>query len=162
MLLRGVVLPKRALDQTDIETTKARAARSGRSYGGTPFRGNGGDRGRDSFNYAAPNSYSRPPNQNHQSYGDQIGYNSHHYPQQHPSSWQPPPPGVTGFARSPPPPPNLYSSYSQSRQAQSAPASYDGQYQRPMPPFGGYEGAYGHRNDGNGSSNHGPPGYGRY
>jgi hypothetical protein len=55
MLLRGVKLPTRVLDQNDIEGTKSRAARSGRSHGGAPLRGNGGFRGRDSFNYSGSN-----------------------------------------------------------------------------------------------------------
>lgn len=165
MLIRGVKLPNRALDQTDIETTKARAARSGRSHGGAPLRNGAGGRGRDFPNYAAPNSYSRPPNQSQQTYGGQNGYNSNPYTTPQTSSWQPPPPGVAGFARGPPPPPpNSYGSYahSQYRHAQPAPAAYSAQYQHQTQPFG-QNAAYDYRRNGSGGPDHGPPpGYGRY
>ncbi|PQE27507.1 5 -3 exoribonuclease 2 protein [Rutstroemia sp. NJR-2017a BBW] len=46
MLLRGVELGKPVLNQSDIEMTKSRAARSGRSHGGVPLSGDG--RGRNS------------------------------------------------------------------------------------------------------------------
>ncbi|KAL9019356.1 MAG: hypothetical protein Q9185_003342 [Variospora sp. 1 TL-2023] len=45
MLLRGVKPAPPALDRQDIETTKAKAAHSGRSFGGAPFRGGGRGRG---------------------------------------------------------------------------------------------------------------------
>ncbi|MCJ1284596.1 5'-3' exoribonuclease 2 [Xylographa opegraphella] len=55
MLLRGVKLAPAALDRADIEATKGRANRSGRSYGGAPLRGNNGSaRGRGSFDYSNP------------------------------------------------------------------------------------------------------------
>lgn len=55
MLLRGVQPAPPALNREDIEATKGRAAHSGRSFGGVPFRGNnGGGRGRGGgqINYA--------------------------------------------------------------------------------------------------------------
>ena len=83
MLLRGVKLPSRALDQSDIEGTRSRAARSGRSHGGVPLRGNGGSRGRDSFNYAGSNSFSRPQIQNQQSYRGYNDFNNNYAPPQY-------------------------------------------------------------------------------
>lgn len=38
MLLRGVKFPPPALDRSEVEATRARAGRTGRSYGGVPFR----------------------------------------------------------------------------------------------------------------------------
>jgi 5'-3' exoribonuclease 2 len=106
MLLRGVKFPVPALNQNDIETTKGRAAKSGRNHGGVPLRGDG--RGRNSFNYSSSNSYSSVPS-HQQSYGSQ---NNHNNPYPGPPGWQPPPPGVSGFARGPPPPPpGSYGSY---------------------------------------------------
>jgi 5'-3' exoribonuclease 2 len=164
MLLRGVKLPSRALDQNDIEETRSRAARSGRSHGGVPLRGNSGSRGRDSFNYAGSNSLSRSQNQSQKSYGGYDEYNNNNYAPLQVSSWQPPPPGVAGFARGPPPPPpGPYGAYphAQSYQSQSRPPAYGNQHQPPMPQFG-YDTAYDHRNNSNGPPNYGPPGHGRY
>lgn len=158
MLLRSVKLPTRALDQSDIEGTKSRAARSGRSHGGAPLRGDGGFRGRDSFNYAGSNSYSRSQNLNQQSHSGYNDYNNHNYPPPQ-TSWQPPPPGVAGFARGPPPPPpGSYGAYphTQSYQAQTRPPNYGSQHPPPMPQFG-YDAAYDHRNKNNGRPNYGPP-----
>ncbi|MCJ1477372.1 5'-3' exoribonuclease 2 [Lambiella insularis] len=61
MLLRGVKLNAPMLDRADIEATKARANRSGRSYGGALLRGgNGHDRERGNVNYASsrPNPFA--------------------------------------------------------------------------------------------------------
>ncbi len=166
MLLRGVKLPARALDQTDIEMTKGRAARSGRSHGGAPLQGGGGQRDRDGFNYATSNSYSRPPNQGRQSYSNQNGYNNFRYAPQQPPNWQPPPPGVAGFARGPPPPPpSSYGPYSQAQSRQQPPSVPHGSQYQPQPPMQpiGYQGAYPDRNNGRNAPNDGPPGaYGRY
>jgi 5'-3' exoribonuclease 2 len=41
MLLRGVKFPPPALNPADIEATKGRAARSGRSNAGVPLQGDG-------------------------------------------------------------------------------------------------------------------------
>lgn len=163
MLLRGVNLPARALDQSDIEGTRSRAARSGRSHGGVPLRGNGGPRDHDSFNYAGSNSFPRPYNQSRQSPGGYNEYNNRNYaPPQ--ASWQPPPPGVAGFARGPPPPPpGSYGAYphTQSYQAQTHLSNYGSYHQPPVPQFG-YDSAYDHKNNNNGRPNYGPPSNGRY
>ena len=86
MLLRGVKFAAPALTRSDIEVTKGRAARSGRSHGGVPLQGNG--RARNSFNYSSSNQ--NPPSQSRrQSYGSQNGgYNNYQVP---PPGWQPPP-----------------------------------------------------------------------
>ena len=67
MLLRGVKFPPPALDRADIEETKNRAGRNGRSYGGAPFRPENG-RGRGRMDYSArpplplpPPHYAAPP-----------------------------------------------------------------------------------------------------
>ena len=60
MLLRGVKLAPPVLDRSDIEATKGRASKSGRSFGGAPLRGGGG-RGRGGqMNYAdqRPNPFA--------------------------------------------------------------------------------------------------------
>jgi 5'-3' exoribonuclease 2 len=142
MLLRGVRFPEAALNQADIEATKGRAARSGRAHGGVPLKEDG--RGRNSFNYASSNQY--PQSQNHQqSYGSQNGYNGYNnnYPVP-PPSWQPPPPGTSGFARGPPPPlPTSYGSYgrgqAQAPSGYSQPPAYYGSQSGYGPPPGGYD-----------------------
>lgn len=100
MLLRGVKFAEPALNRSDIEVTKGRASRSGRSHGGAPLQGNG--RGQNSFNYSGSNQNHHPPS-HRQPYGSQNDHYSN-YPVP-PPGWQPPPPGVGGFARGPPPPP---------------------------------------------------------
>ncbi|KAA8565891.1 hypothetical protein EYC84_009704 [Monilinia fructicola] len=126
MLLVGVDFGQPALNQSDIEMTKSRAARSGRNYGGVPLQGDG--RGRNQFNYGSGNNnrsngnrYNGPgttaPRYNNQSYGSQNNYNNYSQPPP-PPGWQPPPPGLGAFARGPPPPP---------------PGSYGG-YPPPPPP----------------------------
>jgi 5'-3' exoribonuclease 2 len=99
MLLRGVVFPPPALTPGDIETTKSKAARSGRAHGGVPLNGDG--RGRNSFNYSSSNQYQSHNSQRHNS------YNQNPFPVP-PPGWQPPAPGTGGFARGPPPPPAGY------------------------------------------------------
>jgi 5'-3' exoribonuclease 2 len=113
MLLRGVELGKPVLNQSDIEMTKSRAARSGRSHGGVPLSGDG--RGRNSVNYSSGNKNHYPPRNN--PYQPQNNYNNP-FPIP-PPNWQPPPPGVGAFARGPPPPP---------------PGSYGGYPAYPPPP----------------------------
>lgn len=131
MLLRGVKFPKPALNQSDIEATKTRAAgRGGRggfggnNYGGASHRGNGRDnRGRESYNRGSSGGPQRPP-QN--AYGHQ-NMNQAAYGQQ----WMPPPPGLPFNGLPPPPPPGF--------------GNYGSQFQQPpppgtngMPPRGGY------------------------
>jgi 5'-3' exoribonuclease 2 len=94
-----------ALTRSDIEVTKGRAARSGRSHGGVPLQGNGGPR--NSFNYSSSNQ-NPPPTNYRQSYTPQNGYKQNPIP---PPGWQPPPPGIGGFGRGPPPPPPSFYGY---------------------------------------------------
>src|SRR5690242_7527071 len=90
MLLRGVKFNAPALNASDIEITKGRAAKSGRSHGGVPLQGDG--RGRNSFNYAGGNqnqnqnqyqgqnnrqSYGGPPGGGYN--GNRNGYNGNNY-----------------------------------------------------------------------------------
>jgi 5'-3' exoribonuclease 2 len=130
MLLRGVKFPPPALDASDIEATKGRAAKSGRNHGGVPLKGDG--RGRNNFNYASSNQY--PATHDRQSRGSQNGYSSNPFPVP-PPGWQPPPPGAGSFARGPPPPPPGYGSYGRGQP----------QVTHSQPPGYGY--------------GHGPPGY---
>ncbi|EAS32368.3 5'-3' exoribonuclease 2 [Coccidioides immitis RS] len=73
MLLPGVKFNPPVLDKTDIEVTKAKAQRSGRSFGGAPLHsGNGRGRGRISYASDRPNpfaahldpSFKPPPHMN--------------------------------------------------------------------------------------------------
>lgn len=106
MLLRGVKFPPSALDQADVEATRNRAGRSGRSYGGAPLRGDHGGRGRGQISYAdaRPNPFAAHLN---------PGFNNVSAPGNYwatppaPSGmgWAPPPPGSDPFMRGPPPPP---------------------------------------------------------
>lgn len=108
MLLRGVKFPPPALNQSDIEATRGRASKTGRSYGGVPLKGDG--RGRNSFSFTSSDQHTSALGHQH-SYGSQNGYNGSNYPIP-PPGWQPPPPGMSGFARGPPPPPpGTYGTY---------------------------------------------------
>lgn len=111
MLLRGVKLLPPALDRADIEATKGKANRSGRSFGGAPLRddyGNGNVRGRGQISYAdsRPNPFAAhinpnypPPNMSSNPRGP--------LPSHPPSAWLPQPPGAQAFRRGMPPPPPL-------------------------------------------------------
>ena len=92
MLLRGVKFAPPALDRADIEATKGRANRSGRSHGSAPLRGrNGNDRGRGSISYAPdprPNPFAlhvppgyAPPSAGANYYGGA--------PRPYPAEWRP-------------------------------------------------------------------------
>lgn len=125
MLLRGVRLPKQALDRHDIEALRRTLDSSGRSHGGVPLGRNGSDGGRrgDRVNYAPRGMHSngRGGNQQYQSardrstFGQHQGYNSqrqqlHNPPPPMPSfqqrqPWIPPPPGHPNFGQGMPPPP---------------------------------------------------------
>lgn len=119
MLLRGVKFAPPALNAADIEATKGRAARSGRSNGGVPLQGDG--RRNNGINYGSSNRNGYPQSNGHQ------------------NSWQPPPPGMQGFGRGPPPPPppGAYSNYNQGAPGHGPPG-YGGYQPRGPPP--GYEG----------------------
>jgi 5'-3' exoribonuclease 2 len=140
MLLRGVIFNPPALNASDIEQTKSKAAKSGRSHGGVPLKGDG--RGRNSFNYAGGNQSNQHQGygqNNRQSYGSQNknGYNNApYYPPPPPGSggWAPPPPGMGAFGSGPPPPPPGYG-YNGSGPNQGPPG-----YPQPPPRQYGYNG----------------------
>ncbi|EHK97694.1 putative 5'-3' exoribonuclease 2 [Glarea lozoyensis 74030] len=148
MLLRGVQFKPPALNASDIEQTKSKAAKSGRSHGGVPLKGDG--RGRNSFNYAGGNQSNhhqggygqnnRPANNSYNN-----GYsNTPYYPPPPPGSgWAPPAPGMGGFGSGPPPPPPPGYGY-------NGPAHIPGPpgYSQPPPQQYGYDGR---PNNGNGS-----------
>ncbi|RKF77433.1 5'-3' exoribonuclease 2 [Golovinomyces cichoracearum] len=90
ILLKGVVIPPPALTPTEIETTKEKAARSGRNFGGVPLYGDG--RGRKHFNYGHSNS-QQIGNNIHGQHGLTSNYSNNYCKNQFPSlpqSWQPP------------------------------------------------------------------------
>ncbi|KAL8801432.1 MAG: hypothetical protein Q9182_004449 [Xanthomendoza sp. 2 TL-2023] len=109
MLLRGVQPAPPTLHREDIEATKAAAARSGRSFGGAPLRGNGRGRGAggDHSNYGdkRPNpfaahvtpGYAPPPPPPYFQGGRGP-------PPMPPQGWVPPPPGGQYNGYGPPPP----------------------------------------------------------
>ncbi|KAM7200560.1 XRN 5'-3' exonuclease N-terminus domain containing protein [Naviculisporaceae sp. PSN 640] len=166
MLLRGVKLPKPALDRSDIEILKSKSNKSGRGYGGVPFRGNGRG-GRGGFNYG-PNGRNGGGSyqQSQQGYGN--GYNNgagrggyggggggnNRYDNRQggsysaPPAWQqsapPPPPGFPGFGTGPPPPPPAHLAGG-GRYNQGYGGSHDRYVPPPPPPGysgGGYRGGY--------------------
>jgi 5'-3' exoribonuclease 2 len=127
MLLRGVELPRKALNPGDISLTKNKAARSGRSHGGVPLNGDGG--ARNSFSFSSSNQHHE------RSYGNQNGYNGYRNNPVPPPGWQPPPPGTGGFARGPPPPlPNPNGPYGRG-QPQAPPG-----YPQPPPHYSSHSG----------------------
>ncbi|KAI9839684.1 MAG: 5'-3' exoribonuclease 2 [Sclerophora amabilis] len=114
MLLRGVKFPTPALDHADIEATKSRASRTGRGYGGAPFRGeNGRGRGRGRFDYNVQRSNPIPIPQGNgfRPHGNRSGYDMPQWSGSQPppppgmsSSWPPPfAPGSGNFFPGPPP-----------------------------------------------------------
>lgn len=113
MLLRGVQPAPPALDRQDIESTKAKAAHSGRSFGGAPLRGNGNGRGRGGSHLNYSNGDNRP-----------NPFAAH----VNPGFAPPPPPNFQGRGGPPqgwvPPPPHYFS----------------GQYNGYVPPQQGYNG----------------------
>jgi 5'-3' exoribonuclease 2 len=148
MLLRGVKFSAAVLNQSDIEATKGRAAKSGRSHGGVPLRGD--SRGRNTFDYASSNHQPQMHNRQ-QNYGSHNSYSGHSssYPPL-PSGWQPPPPGTGTFARGPPPPlPNAYEPYDQRQEQVSPPLHYGAHSGYGLPP-----GAYEDRRRGDGSGHY--------
>lgn len=132
MLLRGVQPAPPALDRQDIETTKAKAAQSGRSFGGAPLRRNDSGRGRGGghINY---NSGDNRPNP----FAAHI--NPGFAPSAPPPQWYngyapPPPPGQNSYRGGPPQPPPQANSY----------YGYNQGYGPPPPPqdrrYSGYDG----------------------
>ena len=108
MLLRGVKFPPPALDRADIEATKGKANRSGRSFGGAPLRGgygNGNGRNGGQISYAdnRPNPFAAHINPNYASPG--VSSNSRGPPPpQPPHGWLPQPPGAQALRGAPPAP----------------------------------------------------------
>ncbi|KAI1004139.1 5'-3' exoribonuclease 2 [Podosphaera aphanis] len=99
MLLRGVKLPTPTLTHSDIENTKGKAARSGRNHGGAPLAGDG--RGRNQFNYGAPNQH-HSKNNNRQRVNSNS-YNNNSFSGSTPG-WQASPLGTARFSSGPPAP----------------------------------------------------------
>ncbi|KAL8726274.1 MAG: hypothetical protein Q9166_006820 [cf. Caloplaca sp. 2 TL-2023] len=135
MLLRGVQPAPPTLNREDIESTKAQAARSGRSFGGAPLRGNGrgrgggGDGGQINYGDNRPNpfaahinpGYAPPPPPHFQG-----GRGPAPIP---PQGWVPPPPGqYNGYG---PPPRQDFNSF-------HPPPSHNGYRGGPPPPPNGY------------------------
>ncbi|KAL2018058.1 hypothetical protein VTK56DRAFT_1324 [Thermocarpiscus australiensis] len=166
MLLRGVKLPRPALDRSDIEILKGKAQRSGRSYGGVPLKNNYNGGRRDTINYAPGGGpagqgsrggrgpYQQPDRDYGNGYGN--GYGSGYgsgYGGQHqyapPPAWQPPPPGYPGFGVGvPPPPPPAHLSGGGYGQGYGGSQGYGQGYRNdyyasgPPPPHGSYQGGY--------------------
>lgn len=134
MLLRGVKFSPPALNQSDIEATKGRASKSGRSYGGAPLQS--GSRGRNSMHFTSSNQYT-PRYQEGQA--SPQNYTNSNYPAPPPGR-QPPPPNVGGFARGPPPPPPSTFEYSSRWQVQGLPDV------TPPPGWGRGDSQYGNTN----------------
>lgn len=107
MLLRGVKFGPPALDRADIEATKGKASRSGRSYGGAPLRGNHGNgRGRGGqINYGdtRPNPFAAHINPGFPPQGVPNAYRNG-LPPPPVGNWGPPGVGPDAYQRGPPPP----------------------------------------------------------
>ena len=105
MLLRGVDFGAPALDRSDIEATKGRANRSGRSYGGAPLRGDHGNgRGRGGqINYAdsRPNPFAAHINPAFPPQGIPDSYRGRQ-PSSASGGWAPAPGGPDSFRQGPP------------------------------------------------------------
>lgn len=134
MLLRGIKFAPPALDRVDIEATKSRASRSGRSHGGAPLRGEyGNGRGRGGqVNYAdsRPNPFAAHVNPGYPPQGMPGNYRGGPPPPPT-GGWAPPPPGSEDFRRGPPPPAN---SYGNAPPYGYAPPSQNFNHGRPPPP----------------------------
>lgn len=159
MLLRGVKIPPPALNRADIEATKGRANKSGRSYGGAPLRNdhyNGRGRG-GRIDYADVRPHPYPP-QVTAGFAPQAAPGNYHPPPMRgwaqplsgpPSSYgnpygYPQPPGNFAHAQAPPPPPphNYQSSYHDGNHRNQNPSN---NYQGPTS-----DGRYGGQTDRNG------------
>ncbi|EPQ62167.1 Bgt-3134 [Blumeria graminis f. sp. tritici] len=127
MLLRGVKIPAPKLTHNEIEMTRGKAARSGRSYGGAPLVGEG--RGRSQFHNNKQNK-QQPRNTNQQN-GPPNNYGGNFSFAVPNPGWQPPPPGLTTFASLPPPLPTLLGAYGYNGNAQMPPVY-------PLPPSYGF------------------------
>ncbi|KAI6249001.1 5'-3' exoribonuclease 2 [Erysiphe necator] len=115
MLLRGASIPPPVLTLAEVETTRDKALRSGRSYGGVPLHGDGSRR--KQFNYGS--SKNPQYSQSYNSYGQRsfsTNYSNNFGNNPLPGllqSWQQPASGgYVNFGRGnfsyPPPPPPSY------------------------------------------------------
>ncbi|RKF55399.1 5'-3' exoribonuclease 2 [Erysiphe neolycopersici] len=94
MLLRGATIPPPALTLEEIEATRDKAVRSGRSYGGVPLNGDG--RGRKQFNYGSTNHQYNQNNNHQRQHNYSANYGSNFATNPFPEllqSWQQPPSG---------------------------------------------------------------------
>ncbi len=112
MLLRGVVLTPPALNRADIEATKGRANKSGRSHGGAPLRsdsGNGRGRG-GQIDYADSRPYPHPAHSNPSfpTQGAPGNYRGGPPPPPPMRGWAPPPPSFGNSPYGYPPPPSNF------------------------------------------------------
>lgn len=159
MLLRGVNFSPAILDKADKEATKNQASRTGRSFGGAPFRGNGrgngrgGGRGGGQINYAndrndRPNPFAAHIDPNFAP--PPVAYGRGGPP---PASHYGPPPRLNGHQNGQPPPPRG-SHYGGPPAIPAYGAGYPqpppgGYYNGPAPPHGGYGNQYGNGRNGN-------------
>ncbi|KAF7558379.1 hypothetical protein G7046_g5785 [Stylonectria norvegica] len=102
MLLRGLKMPPAVLTRSDIEMTRNKSNRSGRSHGGAPLNRPGqGYGGREPLHYG--------PGGSRGTHGNQFGRGQNGYGRpeayQPSSGGHPPPPGAPGFGIGVPPPP---------------------------------------------------------
>lgn len=137
MLLRGVKMADPVLDSADIDNTRNRSNRSGRSFGGVPLRDNSGGRGNGrggAINYGNPFAAHLNPNFDPNVMGR-----------------APPPPHLAAqMGYQPPPPPTMQASGSYWTGAGYNTGSQGWGYRGPPPPAnGGYN-----------QQNHNQQGYG--
>jgi 5'-3' exoribonuclease 2 len=112
MLLRGVKLPEKKLDHSDIAILKSKARHSGRSYGGAPLQnthrngsygnGGGGGRGGRGGNISFQADRPPPPQYDQQRGGGDIDRSNPFAAFLDPKFV--PPPGASASGRAPPPP----------------------------------------------------------
>lgn len=170
MLLRGINFAPPALDRADIEATRGRANRSGRSHGGAPLRGDfGNNRGRGGHNNFAdprPNPFAAHISPDFTPQVMQGNYRGGPPPPLM-GGWPGPLPGAGPdvFWRGPPPHQNPHGNPPHSY----APPSHNFNYGRPPPPpppppqgyqNGHHDGNYGNRFSN--SNQYGPPPDGRH
>ena len=144
MLLRGVKFAAPALDRADIEATKGRASRSGRSYGGAPLRantGNGSSRGNINYADQRPNPFAAYVNPAHVPPGAGNHLQGHAPPSA--GDWRTP--NGQAFGQGPPNFDNRYPQrYAPQNQGQGygypPPGWYNGYVPPPPPPYSSYSG----------------------
>jgi len=128
MLLRGIKMPEKMLDGSEVSVIRSKARHTGRSFGGVPLQNhNGGQNGRGGrISYAADNDYSRSqgndrsnpfaahldPNFRPPPLGNQLATNGGHNQYQPPrqQQWADPRGGYRpqSYAQPPPLPPPQY------------------------------------------------------